>query len=96
MTGMFDFEAHVRKRDPDASRQAARAISGKRVSELEQAVLNVLVREGPLTAWQIARKGGIEYGSTSPRLKQLEKKGLIVRCEPRVVEGRKASIVWQA
>ena len=92
----FDASARARQHDPDTSQAAAEAVQGARANELERAVLAVLRERGPLTAWQIAKYGNLEYGSTSPRLINLEKIHLVRRGNKVTVEGRRASIQWVA
>lgn len=93
---VMDFDANARTDDPETSKAAAEAISGERVSEMESAVLQVLIDAGePLTSWQIAQRGELEYGSTSPRLVGLEEKGKVRRGAEVEVEGRQPSIQWE-
>lgn len=87
--------AHARRDDPATSKSAAAAMTPKAVTALEYEVVKTLADSGPLTAWQISQRGGLEYGSTSPRLKNMEKKGLVRRLAPESREGRRASIVWE-
>jgi len=91
---MPPFEAHARSNDPATAKAAAQEVSGARVTELERQVVAVLSVSGPLTAWQIAKRGEMEYGSTSPRLSTMEEKGLVRRVGEKAVEGRKKSTVW--
>jgi DNA-binding MarR family transcriptional regulator len=88
--------AYARRNDPGTSHNAAQSIRGTRVTELEGQVLDVLKAHGKLTAFEIAKLGDMEYGSTSPRLKQLELKGKVRRLDPEARNGRKPSIVWEA
>lgn len=98
--------ARARRTDPPTSHEAAAAVEGDRATVLEQKVLDVLrdwqdirrVFSWPrgLTAWQISQRGAMEYGSVSPRLVNLERKGLVRRLPPEERAGRKRSIVWEA
>lgn len=93
----LDFDsAHARHDDPGTAKSAAAAVNGARANALESAVLSVLREHGSLTSWQIAQRGDLEYGSTSPRLKHLEKKNLVRRAGKVAVEGRRPSILWEA
>ena len=87
--------AHARHDDPGTSKEAAEAIT-PRITEIERQVLVTLLSEGPLTAFQISKRSEVEYGSTSPRLKNMENKSLVRRLAPEAREGRKKSIVWEA
>lgn len=88
-------EAHARADDPDTARSAAEAVSGKRANELESKVVETLAAKGPLTVWQIAKTANIGEWSISPRMKPLEKKGLVRRLGKRIVPGRRESILWE-
>lgn len=94
-------EAHARTSDPGTSHAAAKAVQGKMATELEAKVFNAVLIGAPyrgMTTHEIAKATGLEYGSVTPRIKPLVKKGLLwdsgIR---RVPEGRsKAGIVWRA
>ena len=88
--------AHARTEDPSTAKDAAAAVEGKRAGRLEAQVLVALRRNTFLTAWEIASIAGIEYGSTSPRLINLEKKNLVFRAGSVTRGGRRRSILWRA
>jgi DNA-binding MarR family transcriptional regulator len=68
---------------------------------MEAKVLVTLALHAPysgLTTHEIAELSGIEYGSVTPRIRPLVKKGLVKDSgERRIPAGRtKAGIVWRA
>ncbi len=89
-------EAHARRDDPITSKLAAEAVQGARSNVLEARVLQSLRDFGPHTAWEVAYIADLEYGSTSPRLVNLEKKGFVRRLPPVSRGGRRLSILWEA
>ncbi len=89
-------EAHARAHDPITAKLAADAIQGTRATILEGQVLRTLREVGPRTAWEISLIADLEYGSTSPRLVNLEKKGFVRRLPPVSRGGRRLSILWEA
>ena len=89
MSGCQYEDAFARNTDPQTSHDAAaRAMS--KVSLLEYDVIGQLQRGGPQTTGEIAAKAEISLVSISPRMKPLEKKGLVLRTDSR----RRGSIVW--
>tara|TARA_R110000868_G_scaffold137858_1_gene351519 strand:- start:1295 stop:1603 length:309 start_codon:yes stop_codon:yes gene_type:complete len=70
--------AAARSTDPDTSTDAAVRIRGSRANAKEMAALNIL-RQNPdgLTSHEITDAIGENWGSITPRLKPLMKKGLI-------------------
>lgn len=88
--------ARARTEDPSTAKEAAVAVEGKRAGKLEAKVMVALRRNTFLTAWEIASIAGIEYGSTSPRLINLEKKNLVFRAGSVTRGGRRRSILWKA
>jgi predicted ArsR family transcriptional regulator len=86
------FGAH-RSNDPDTAVEAAKAD----VSDLLQAVLNYLKENGPSTTEEISINSGIHLVSISPRMVQLETRGLARRTDQRRggISGR-PKIVWEA
>lgn len=93
-------QAYARATDPGTSHAAAKAVKGEEAGRLERQVVMAL-ELGPgdgLTTHEICAIYGLEYGSVTPRIKPLVRKGLVVDSGiRRVPEGRtKAGIVWKA
>jgi len=94
---MWEFmkSALSRNSDPITSDQAAEQVD---VTALQQIVL-LCLRNWPsgLTCREIAHSTNLELGSITPRMRQLEEKGLIYREGTRRVGGcRTKAIVWKA
>jgi DNA-binding MarR family transcriptional regulator len=81
-------EAYARRTDPIQSHAAAHRVDASR---LERVAYNTLLLCGPLTSKQIAARSGEDKWSISPRLKPLERKGLVRR---HAKDGRET--VWAA
>jgi hypothetical protein len=81
--------AYARKDDPATSKRAAASV---KVNAKEQIVIDTLTRFGPLTTRQVSEKSGADLQSITPRMKPLEKKGKIARCDPAPGESR---TVWR-
>ena len=92
---MTDFDAMARRTDPDTSHIAAVTVDTNR---LEGYVLSILgqysLPHNPdgLTVREISTLLHIDMVSISPRMKPLEKKGLVERTTKR----RGRSIVWRS
>lgn len=92
-------EAHARRDDPSTSHAAAKAVEGESATAMESAVLCALqINPQGLTTHEIVDFTAIEYGSVTPRIKPLVRKGWVVDSgERRIPAGRsKAGIVWKA
>ena len=91
--------ARARTEDPSTSHAAAEAVRGSVAAALESRIVSLLkdIQAG-LTTHEIAFYLGVEYGSITPRMKPLAKKGLVFNSGSfRVPNGRtKAGIVWMA
>ena len=86
----MDFDAMARRTDPDTSHIAALTVDANR---LEKLVLSMLDRyPDGLTVKEVATYLHIDKWSISPRMKPLEKKGLL----ERTAERRSRSIVWRS
>jgi hypothetical protein len=86
--------AYARSSDPLTSHNAAALIDAQ---GLERRVLACLatVPTG-LTTHEIEERTGIEWGSVTPRMINLERKGHVVRWGERVMKGRRVpQIVWR-
>lgn len=91
-------EAYARNTDPTTSHIAAGDAEGKRASHLESIVLALLskYREG-LTTHEIAEKSGVCWGSITPRIRPLIKRGLVLNSGmKRPSPYGKPCIVWIA
>jgi len=92
-------EAYARTTDPGTSHAAAQSIRGRDATVLELTVLSCLMgsKDG-LTTHEIAERTGLEYGSVTPRIRPLIRKGMVVDSGARrVPHGRsKKGIVWRA
>jgi DNA-binding MarR family transcriptional regulator len=94
-------QAYARTTDPETSHAAAESVKGSEATRLEAMVVMALVKrenKAGLTTHEIAKVTGLEYGSVTPRIRPLVKKGWIMDSgERRIPEGRtKAGIVWRA
>jgi len=91
---MTDFDAMARRTDPDTSHIAAVTVDANR---LEGFVLSILGQyPDGLTTREISTLLHSDMVSISPRMKPLEKKGLVERtAERRGLSGRR-SIVWRS
>ena len=76
-------EAWARASDPQTSHIAAKGVRGERANHLEVVTVNTLKEHGPLTTWEITHKTGINWDSITPRMKPLERKGLIRKTDQR-------------
>jgi len=65
---------------------------GKRQSQ----VLAVLIHEGSLTNWQIAKRLGLPINSVTPRVHELRKLGLVVEDKIIIQETGRSAISWMA
>lgn len=87
---LFDYadtHAKARRTDPLTSHEAAESIN---VQKDEALVIEALTRFGPMTTIELAAKTGRKREAISPRLRPLERKGLVVVSSER----RNGSIVW--
>jgi hypothetical protein len=87
--------AYARHSDPDTSHWAAALVNA---TWLQLMVLRVLRRHpGGCTTHEIEDESGLAAGSVTPRMKPLEKLGLVIRTdERRVPVGHKRpQIVWR-
>ena len=86
--------AHYRSTDPETSRAAAESLD---LPSLEGVALAAIIKEGPMTTFEIAAVSGLERDSISPRMKNLVARGLVRDSgEKRIPEGRtRTSIIWE-
>lgn len=82
----IDFHARARRTDPATSKAAARRVQ---VLTLNERVLANLRYFGPADSDTLAMRMGMKLVTISPRLRPLERKGLV-----RVLEVRDRKIVW--
>jgi predicted transcriptional regulator len=79
--------------DAETSKEAAKL----NTSFLQQQVLSVLIKEGPMTAEQVSEFTGISQQSLTPRFRPLAEKGLIMDTgERRKNRSGKSAILWRA
>jgi len=84
--------AFARNSDPDTSHAAARRVTPK-IQRLERQVIDALrLFPDGLTVHGISAATGLDKWSVSPRMKPLEKKGLVRRLSER----RERATVWMA
>ena len=91
-------DALARRTDPLTSHIAAANVSSK-VTNLEKQVLHYLRLYGAMTSHELSVKSGISLWSLTPRLKPLEKKGMIERrgVKTNALTGSKRPLtVWAA
>ena len=90
--------AFARSTDPATSFAAARAVE-RTLPVLEQSVLGALSAVGSYgaTAYEISEALDVPTGSVTPRLRPLERKGLVERTDLRRLgpRGRVGSTVWR-
>lgn len=92
-------EAYARSTDPGTSHAAAKAIRGNDTVQAETRVLvSLILNPQGLTTHEIAIDANMEYGTVTPRMKPMVRKGLVVDSGlRRIPSGRtKAGIVWKA
>jgi len=93
--------AYARRTDPETSHDAAKSVGGKTATELEAAVVAAL-RAFPvgLTTHELAAELELDYGSVTPRMRPLVRKGLVVdsgeRRESQNRFNHRKCIVWRA
>ncbi|MFL6229319.1 MAG: helix-turn-helix domain-containing protein [Pyrinomonadaceae bacterium] len=84
----------ARRSDPDTSRAAARSVDTQRV---EQVVLDALkLAPAGLTTEELVDRTGLSLVTVSPRMKPLERKGLVRRGAKRANSSGRSAIVWLA
>lgn len=83
------FKAFARRTDPDTSHQAAVSVDVQRAEKQVLCCLRSL--GGKAINNEIAEFLGVRVNASSPRMKPLEKKGLVRRTDER----RNRQIVWQ-
>ena len=102
--GSLDFsgEAYARTADPTTSHEAADAMAGDNARRMEEIVLAALGDLGGSgTTYEITRRvqltrPEIADGTVTPRMKPLEKKGLVFRTDRRGPgHGNRTQIVWE-
>jgi predicted ArsR family transcriptional regulator len=85
----------ARRRDPDTSKDAAGKVG---TEKLQKVILYYLLQLGATgaTCGEIALNVGLPRDSLSPRMRTLEKAGLIVATEERrILSGGRPQIVWK-
>jgi DNA-binding MarR family transcriptional regulator len=82
-------EAYARRDDPETSHEAAKKVDATKREK--QAIDGLRGLGGEGNSKEIAAFMGVDKWSISPRMKPLEKKGLVERTEKR----RGGSIVWR-
>ncbi len=94
--------ALARSSDPETSKLAADSVKGEEAGRVERIVLDALLRlGGDATAYQIELEvqrvhPGLDSNSITPRLKPLERKGLVIRTDRRGPgRGTRKQIVWE-
>lgn len=91
-------EAYARFDDPDTSQDAADDLRGKKANVLEGKVL-AAIKKSPLglTNHEIVTATGLDWNTSSPRVRPLVRKNLVYDSgERRPGPGGKKCIVWKA
>jgi hypothetical protein len=86
-------EGLARTGDPWTSHVATKYTD---VSKLLKLVYEALLAHGPMTTHEIAQKLGKDDGSITPRPKQLEERGLVIRFDHKMGPRGRKMIVWKA
>lgn len=95
-------QALARRADPDTSKEAADSMKGAKAGRLELIVRDAMIRLGGSgTAFEIEVEvqrvhPNIHANTSAPRLKPLERKGLVARTDRRGPgRGTRKQIVWE-
>ena len=94
----IDFQAFARGTDPDTSHLAAQSMEGK-CQRIEGIVLEALKKRGDhgATTRELAALTGLDWGTVTPRMKPMEKKGFITDSgHTRPGISNRQQIVWLA
>lgn len=90
-------EAWARVTDPPTSHEAAESVRGDRATYLEKLVVKDLKENGPSTTWEISGRTETNWSSIGPRMKPLEKKGLVRKTDKkRLSPNGRNCIVYEA
>lgn len=85
--------ALARRADPRTSKEAAVAVE---VPPIEEAILAALKEHGPMTTTEITEKSGIAFKTVTPRLRPMERRGLVRANGEYRYHGERRSMVWEA
>jgi len=91
-------QAHARRGDPKTSKEAAASLTSEILTKVESSILDALSTAGDagLTTREIAEVAGIDWGTITPRLKPMEKKGAVTRTDRlRANPSGRKSTVWK-
>jgi hypothetical protein len=91
---MFDWaEAHARSTDPWTSHAAAKETDA---CESERLVWEMLWETGAaMTTYELSEAIGKAEGSITPRMKPLERKGLVIRCGHKMGPRGSSMTLWK-
>lgn len=85
--------ASARRGDPRTSKEAAASIE---VAPIEQRIVDCLKSFGPMTTTEITEKSGIEFKTVTPRLRPMERRGVVRATGEYRFHGSRRSMVWAA
>jgi DNA-binding MarR family transcriptional regulator len=88
-----DAAAAARRGDPSTSKEAAASLE---VAPIEQKILEALKKHGPMTTTEITEKSGIAFKTVTPRLRPMERQGLVRPTGESRFHGERRSMVWAA
>lgn len=84
-------EAFARRTDPETSHASARKLD---VSRVEKQMASALGAHGPGSSEDVTDWTGLPLVTVSPRLKPMERKGVVYRKGKKVNRSGRTAIVW--
>ena len=88
--------AHARRSDPDTSHAAADSMDPTRLNKLQRkALVALVVCQGQGTNDEIVELSGETWRTITPRMRPLERRGLVRRSGERRARSGKMQTVWE-
>jgi DNA-binding MarR family transcriptional regulator len=88
--------AHARRSDPDTSHAAADSMDPTRLNKLQRkALVALVVCQGQGTNDEIVELSGETWQTITPRMRPLERRGLVRRSGERRARSGKMQTVWE-